>query len=88
MLNPKKKLTKIQKENEKEKEKQKDKVKVKKNFKQIPYDSNSIEDIKIITPKNDSIYDPYIRDPKFSKAQFSALWELNILKKHCHPTVK
>lgn len=32
-------------------------------------------------------YDPYKREPLYSNAQESGLWELNILARHHHPTV-
>lgn len=37
--------------------------------------------------KQNLVYDPFKRDPKFAKAENSALFELKVLSRHPHPTI-
>ncbi|OBA25596.1 CBF-domain-containing protein [Hanseniaspora valbyensis NRRL Y-1626] len=40
------------------------------------------------TKKEYKPYDPRKRDPKFSNAEFSSLWEITNFEQHFHPTIK
>lgn len=48
------------------------------------------EDVKDASELKDLVvceYLPAKRDPSFSESNKSAIWELTLLSKHCHPTI-
>lgn len=45
------------------------------------------EEVKESAKKGANRYDPFKRDPKFAKAENSALFEISLLSQHPHPTI-
>ena len=46
------------------------------------------EETTVAKVKVNENYDPFKREPLFSNADNSCLWEISILKSHYHPTVR
>ncbi|KAH3671293.1 hypothetical protein OGAPHI_000516 [Ogataea philodendri] len=55
--------------------------------KDVPEIRNLIFNAPVEDGEQKPEYDSRKRDPQFSNAQFSSLWELNIFSQHYHPTV-